>query len=262
MNVNGCFVSTASVAHQPGRPALAFVHGAGMDHTVWTPFARCFARHGLNVINPDLPGHGRSQGPPLTSIHDMAEWLLGLLDGLGQARASLVGHSMGSLVALDFAAHHPERTDALALLGTSAPMAVADKLLDAARANRHDAIDMANGWSHRGLLGGAENSGMWNLTAGARLLERARPGVFHADLSACNGFTGGLELAAAVTARTLVVIAGNDLMTAPVNAARVAAAISGARVERIADCGHSMMAEQPNRVLDALSSHILTGADG
>ncbi|MEM8661157.1 MAG: alpha/beta fold hydrolase [Pseudomonadota bacterium] len=44
------------------QASAVFLHGSGMDHTIWTPFVRHFARHGLNALAPDLPGHGRSQG--------------------------------------------------------------------------------------------------------------------------------------------------------------------------------------------------------
>lgn len=257
MYVEDTFVSTAGSEHEAGRPAIAFVHGAGMDHTVWTPLARYFARHGYNVVNPDLPAHGRSRGAALTGVHDMAEWLVSLLGRLEQVRVDLVGHSMGSLVALDVAANHPERIRKLALLGTSVTMPVAPKLLAAAQEDRPEAIAMANTWSHSGALGGAENPGMWNLGVGARLIERARAGVFHADLAACNDFSNGGELAAAISVPTLIVVGANDLMTAPISALRVAELVEDASVRTLPGCGHSMMAERPNEVLDALAAHLL-----
>ena len=231
--------------------AVVFVHGAAHDHTVWTMPARYFARHGLRVLAPDLPGHGRSEGPALETIEALADWLARLLDAVRVETAAIVGHSMGALVAQAFAARHPARVRALALLGTAVPMPVTERLLTAAKNNEHAATEMANGWSHsaRGRLGGNPNPGFWMLGVGARLIERAAPGVHHADLAACNAFHLSPE---SIRAPTLVIVGDADQMT-PARAGRdVAAKIPNARVITLAGCGHAMLSEQPNQVLDAL----------
>lgn len=250
------FIGTGSRAQPPGvadKEALLFVHGAGMDHTVWVMQTRYFARHGHRVLAPDLPGHGRSGGQPLTTIEAMAEWLADLLDVLAVERAALVGHSMGSLVAYVLAARHPDRVTRLVLLGTSLPMPVSDALLDAAAGEDHAAVEMANVWSHsaRGSLGGNPLPGMFVLIGGQRLLERCAPGAFHADLGACNGFDPEAVPVPAVPAT--VVVATEDRMT-PLAAGREAAARlgDGVRVRTLQGSGHSMMSERPNEVLDIL----------
>lgn len=250
---------TAYVGNGSGHPgadaeSVVFVHGAGMDHTVWALPARYFARQGLNVAAVDLPGHGRSEGPPFDRIDDMAAWLGEVLDALAISAAAVVGHSMGSLVAYRFASTTPDRCRALALLGTSAPMPVTDPLLSAAKDNHHAAIDMANTWSHStGTLGANANPGVWMLTVGERLLERSAPGVFHADLTACNTF-GGASTETSIQCPVLV-IAGNDDMMTPARAGLgVAQSFTKARVVRLDGCGHAMLNERPNEVLDALIS--------
>ena len=142
------FAATYGREPDPSLPTVLFVHGAAMDRTVWTLFGRYFTRHGHNAIAADLPGHGRSEGPPLASIPAMADWLAALLDAAGLDSAFLVGHSMGSLAVLDAAARHPERARGAVLVGTSAPMPVADALLDPARANEHLALDLVTLWGH------------------------------------------------------------------------------------------------------------------
>jgi pimeloyl-ACP methyl ester carboxylesterase len=236
--------------------AVLFVHGAGMDHTVWVMQTRFFARHGHAVLAPDLPGHGRSKGEPLASIEAMADWLLDLLDAVGTERASVVGHSMGSLAALALAARHGSRVERLVLFGTSLPMPVSDGLLAAAADDDHAAIDMANLWSHsdRGVLGGSPVPGMYVLRGGERLLERSAPGVFHADLAACNGFDP--EIASAVAALKVpvtIVVGSEDRMTPP-RAGRDLAGRLGeeATIRTLEGSGHSMMSECPNQVLDVL----------
>jgi pimeloyl-ACP methyl ester carboxylesterase len=254
------FVGTGSAAFSNEQPCVVFLHGAGMDHSVWVMPSRYFARHGFAVAAPDFPAHGRSAGEPLPSIVAMADWVASLLDALGVKRAAVVGHSMGSLVAQAFARFHPERCRALALLGTSAPMPVTERLLGAAEDNHHAAIDMANTWSHSRFaqIGGSEVPGMWMTVGGERLLERAADNVFFTDLNACNNFANGAELAAEVQCPSLVILGAQDMMTAPVNSYRVAEAIPDCRTVELDHCGHSMLSERPDAVLNALRSLILT----
>uniref|UniRef100_UPI0035B10921 alpha/beta fold hydrolase n=1 Tax=Zoogloea sp. TaxID=49181 RepID=UPI0035B10921 len=103
----GACCYTGGRAFDAARPTVVFIHGAGHDHSVWTLQSRYFASHGWNVLAPDLPGHGQSAGPQLTSIEALADWVLALLAELQIAGATLVGHSMGSLIALEAAARAP-----------------------------------------------------------------------------------------------------------------------------------------------------------
>ena len=135
-------------------------------------------------------------------------------------------------------------------------MPVTEMLLSAAEANDHDAIDMANTWSHSsfGQMGGNENPGINITMSGQRLFERSSDDVFFTDLNACNEFAVGEELATRVTAPTLLMIGNQDKMTAPVSAAQVATRIDDCRIVKLKPCGHFMLSEQPNAVLDALKT--------
>ena len=248
------FIDTGNGQHQPNQQSVVFIHGSGMDHTVWLMPGRHFARHGYNVVAVELPGHGRSHGPALTRIEDMADWVAAVITALNIESAALVGHSMGSLVALECAARNPSLARSLALLGTSTPMPVSDVLLDAAKTDDRKAMVMANTWSHSNpsLIGGHKSPGMTLYYGGLRLLQRTSEGVYFADLNACNTFESGLERAAAVTCPALVMIGDQDKMTGPRQAALVAAAIKSAEVVPLSPCGHSMLSEQPNAVLAAL----------
>jgi pimeloyl-ACP methyl ester carboxylesterase len=256
VEVNGLqsFVGTGSGKFSNRRPCVIFLHGAGMDHSVWVMPSRYFARHGFSVVAPDFPAHGRSAGEPLRSITAMADWLKSLLDALQVDQAAVVGHSMGSLVAMTFAKAHPERCRALALLGTSAPMPVTERLLSAAQDDDHAAIEMANTWSHspRGQIGANDNPGLWMLGVGSKLIERCAPGVFHADLTACNEFAPD-QLAGPISCPTLVIAGSADQMT-PQRAGAAVADATDARLLVLPGCGHSMLSECPNEVLDALDT--------
>ena len=247
------FAGTGTGGAGADAPTVVFVHGAGMDHTVWVLPSRYFARQGYRVLAVDLPGHGRSEGPALTSIEAMSDWLHAACTSLDVGTAAVVGHSMGSLVAYRFAVDHVERCRAIALLGTSVPMPVTPILLDAAADDDHAAIEMTNAWSHspRGTLGGNRNPGVWMLAVGERLIERAAPGVLHADLAACNAFEAG-AFSGRVRVPALVIAGDADRMTPARAGLDVARALPDARVVRLEGCGHAMLNERPNEVLDAL----------
>src|SRR5262245_16338583 len=102
--------------HDTALPLIVFVHGAGLDHTVWALLARWFAHRGFAVLAPDLPGHGRSAGEPLVSIGAMADWIAALIAAAGAGKATIIGHSMGALVALETAARHAEKVSAIGLI--------------------------------------------------------------------------------------------------------------------------------------------------
>ena len=87
------FCYTASHAFDPGKPTLVFVHGAGLEHSAFGLQSRYFGYHGRNVLALDLPGHGRSEGPPLSDIAGMADWVSTVLEVLRIPKAAVVGHS-------------------------------------------------------------------------------------------------------------------------------------------------------------------------
>jgi pimeloyl-ACP methyl ester carboxylesterase len=243
-------------------PTVVFVHGAANDHSVWALQSRYFAHHGNNVLAIDLPGHGRSDGAPLPSVESIADWIIGPLDAMDVERAALVGHSLGALAALDAAARHPPRVSRIALLGPSVPMPVADVLLDAARENDHAAYELIVGWSFSPghLLGGNRLPGVWMAGNALRLMERSRPGVLYTDLLACHRYRGGLDAASRVACPSLLLVAERDQMAPPANTAALIDTLAEPRVVAISECGHSMMAEAPDAVLDALREFLLPAA--
>lgn len=256
LTVNGSktFVATGGKPSDPALPLIVFLHGAGLDHTVWALLARWFAHRGCGVFAPDMPGHGRSGGAPLSSIASMADWTMALIDASGAGKAAIVGHSMGSLVALEIASRHPDRVTALGLIAAAAAMPVSSDLLNAAKADDHAAAEMVDIWGHgfRAGIGGSLAPGQWMLGGGMRLLESCAPGVLFADLSACNDYRDGLASAAKVKAPATLVLGERDMMT-PARAGReLAAALPNARAVTLKGAGHMLMSERPDEVLDAL----------
>ena len=239
-------------------PTVVFIHGAGGDHTVWALQTRWFAYHGRSVLALDLPGHGRSDGPALSSVAEAAAWLPRLLDAAGLEKAALIGHSMGALIALATAAAAPERVWSLCLVGAAYPMGVNPELLAAAKANDHLAIDLVNAWGHgrRAHLGGAAVPGLWMLGSGVRLQERAGPGVLYADMKACDAYKTGEADAGRIRCPATVIVGDRDLMTPVRNARALQQKIQGAELVVLPNCGHMTMAEAPDALLDALKEAV------
>ncbi len=265
LEVNGrrAYAYTGGRPFDPADPVLVFVHGAQHDHSVWILQTRYLAHHGFSVLALDLPGHGRSEGEPLKAVAQMADWVLAVLAAAGARRATLIGHSMGALIALDAAARAPTVVERIALLGSIFPMPVSDALLSAARDDEPRAFNMINRWSHwnTDVPPGCPAPGfsIWNQNL--RLMERQKPGVLLNDFSACNSYEDGFERADALLCPTLFVLGRRDLM-APSRGARplidrcATALAVRARpapvVVEIANCGHALMTEQPGAVLTAL----------
>jgi pimeloyl-ACP methyl ester carboxylesterase len=259
LTVNGhdAYAYTGGKPFDAALPCVVFIHGALHDHSGWTLLARWCAHHGHGVLAIDQPGHGRSEGPPLASVEALADWTLALLSAAGVQQATLVGHSMGSLIALEAAARSPERVARLVLLGTAYPMKVSDALLSTAREAPLQAIDMVNALSISTLASkpGYPSPGMWVHGANRALMRNTLAGgkglnLFEHDFRLCDAYSGGAAAMAKVQCPTTLIVGARDQMT-PTKATKELAAALKAKVLTV-PCGHNMMAEAPDAVLAGL----------
>jgi pimeloyl-ACP methyl ester carboxylesterase len=264
--VNGhtTYCYTGGKPFDAARPTVVFIHGVLNDHSVWILQTRYFAHHGFNVLAPDLPGHGRSAGTPPASVEDGAAFVLALLDAAGVKQAALVGHSFGSLIALQAAATAPARVSHLALVGTAFPMKVSPALLDASLNQPMKAIDMVNTFSHSMLAPPPSTlgPGTWLYGGSRALMKRVlasnpSANLFHIGFKACDSYTGGDEAMGRVACPTLFVLGRDDQMTPPRAARSLVARCANGRVVEVPG-GHQMMAEAPDDVLFALRDFIGT----
>ncbi len=248
------FAATGGKPFDPELPAVVFVHGAGMDHTVWALQTRWFAWHGHSVLAVDLPGHGRSEGPALETIPAIADWILRLVHVVGAGRVSLVGHSMGALAALAASARGGAEIAAVALLGVGEKMPVHPDLLAAARADDPAARDLIVSWGYgrSAHFGAARAPGLWMHGGGRTLLAHGPSGVLGIDLAACDAYQDAASDAERVRCPALFVVGARDQMTPPKAAAALARHIADASTVVIEDAGHMMMVEKPDETLDAL----------
>ena len=254
------YAYTGGKAWRDDGPCVVFIHGALNDHSVWTLLARWYAHHGYRVLAVDQPGHGRSEGPPLASVEALADWVLALLQAADVDRAHLVGHSMGSLIALEAAARAPERAAALVMVGTAYPMKVSDALLATARDDPDRAIAMVNAFSHSSLASKPSypGPGAWLRGGSSALMHRiqkdADGNLFEHDFRVCDAYAGGIEAAKRITCPAHLIVGTRDVMT-PAKATKELASVLHATVSRIVS-GHALMQEAPEAVLNAVRAAI------
>lgn len=259
-DVEGRSINTATggVDPDPSDPVALLIHGAGMDRTIWQLQTRFLAHRGVQTHAIDLPGHGRSDGPPLETIEEMGEFITRLVDVAGWSTVSLVGHSMGSFVALDAAARLGERAASMVLMGTAEAMPVHPQLLDDAAGDLPAAAALMAAWGHAkpAHVGLNPTPGMWMVGGARALVERSDPGVLAIDFAACAAYRGAAEAAATAVCPTTVIVGLGDKMT-PAKAGRALSAhLADVELVELADTGHSMMTEAPRAVRSAILSAV------
>jgi len=252
--------STGGVELSGDDPVVVLIHGAGMDATVWQLQTRYLACHGLRVVAVDLPAHGRSGGVAIDSVAEMAEWVVRFMNTAGFDRAHVVGHSMGTFVALELASRHADRVESITLCGTATGMPVHPELLDAAEHDLPRAAGLMAAWGHAkpAHVGHNPTPGLW-MTGGARaLVENGQPGVLTSDFRSCMAYDRAESAASVVTCPATVVIGLGDKMTPPKGGRAIAAALPSATVIELADTGHMMMTEHPTAVKRAILDTIVS----
>lgn len=259
IDVNGrkAYAYTGAKSFDPTLPCVVFIHGALHDHSVWTLLARWAAHHGRSVLAVDQPGHGRSDGPLLPDVEALADWTLALLDNVDVQEAALIGHSMGSLIALEAASRAPDRVNRLVMIGTAYPMKVSDALFATARENPLKAIDMVNAFSFSTIAAKPSypGPGMWLHGSNQVLMQRkqaldSRSNLFTHDFTVCDQYANGTNAAATVECPVTFILGSRDQMTSPKATRDIAVALK-ARVITLPG-GHSLMQEVPEEVLNAV----------
>ena len=262
VNGHSTYCYTGGKAPDAAKPTAIFIHGVVGDHSVWALQSRWFAHHGWNVLAVVLPGHCRSQGPPPASVQDAAAFVVALLDAAGLRRAALVGHSFGSLIALEVAAQVPARVTQLVLVGTAAPMKVSAALLEFSQHQPLQALHMINVFSRATLAAPPSGlgPGTWvygnSMALGRRVIAaNAAHNVFFQGFKACNDYAGGEAAMAKVECSVLFVLGELDQMTPPRAAQGLVRAARNAKL-KVLFCGHHHMSEAPEATLLALSDFL------
>jgi len=248
------FASTGGRPFDPSGKVLLFIHGAGQSHLTYILQTRFLANRGWQVLAPDMPGHGRSEGKLLTTVEEMAEWHCELLDAAGVADADVIGHSMGGLVAIEMAKRFPERVGSLSLIASALKMPVNDFLLDNADSTQDVAIDAMTEWSFAGAGRMHLNTmpGLSHFNYGARHMASNAVKALYTDLKACNGYGDGAASAAQVVCPCLCILGENDRMMPLKVSRQMVTALPNAREVVVPKAGHMLTTENPDDVTAAL----------
>lgn len=256
-------------------PALLLLHGLGCDHTTWLPVIDSLARR-YTVIAPDLLGHGGSDKPRADySVGGYANGMRDLLTVLGVDRVTVMGHSFGGGVAMQFAYQYPERTERLVLVGTGG---LGPEVTPAIRAittpGFHQVMGLLTlpGVRHAGvagmrLLASTNHPHLRDLDEVARIYDsfkdpHARAAVRHV-VRAVVDWKGQIvtmsDRAYLTEEMPMCVVWGADDLVIPVEHASNAATLApGARVEVIPNAGHFPHRDHPHRFVKVVHDFIRT----
>lgn len=270
LQVNGhsTYCYTGGKAFDAAKPTVVFIHGVINDHSVWILQSRYLAHHGWNVLALDLPGHCKSAGEAPASVEAAADFVAALLDAAGVKHAALVGHSWGSLIALEAAARLKERISHLVLVGIAFPMKVSAALLDTSLNQPMKALEMVNVFSRSTLAPppSALGPGTWvhgaSLALGRRVIaSNSQVNVFHRGFQACDRYTNGDTAISHISCPVLFLLGAQDQMTQP-RAAQLLIAkaqASGKTVQVVkVPVGHHQMTEAPEETLLAMRDFLQT----
>jgi pimeloyl-ACP methyl ester carboxylesterase len=262
--VNGAktYAYTGGKAFDAAQPTVVMIHGVLNDHSVWALQSRYLAHHGWNVLAVDLPGHCRSSGEAPSSTEEAADFIAALLDAAGVEKAALVGHSWGSLIALEAASKLKERVSHLVLVGTAFPMKVSPALLEASLNEPMKALKLVNVFSRSTLAPPPSTlgPGTWvygaSMALGRRVLASNREvNLFHRGFQACDRYANGEAAIAQITCPVLFLFGEQDQMTPPKAAqGLIKAARSTGKTVQITSVpvGHHQMSEAPEETLLAI----------
>lgn len=233
-------------------PPVVLIHGFTNSGLAWAPQLPALVHAGRSVVLPDLAGHGLSAAPPsAVGVTDLAADVIRLLDHLGLARVSLVGLSLGGMVAQAVAVAWPERVDALVVAASAArfdspaeqaAVAAWVRLLeqpDGARKRLSAAWPRLAGPEFRASESGlAFYEAWWRLqgsVSGSGLARVAR-GML--------GFNATADLAT-LDVPSLVLVGERDHLLPPPLSRRLAELLPGAQLQTVARAGHLVNLERP-----------------
>ncbi len=243
------------------KPVLVLGSSLGTSRSMWTP------QHALesdwSLLLYDHRGHGDSPAPPGPyTIDEMGADVLLLLDSLGMVSVSYCGLSLGGMIGLWLAAHHPSRVERLVVMCALARLEPASRYTERAAAVRtHGLEPIAAGVVSRWFTDGFARRHPSLL----RAYREALAGMDAEGYAASCDAIASCDLRSAVTginAPTLVIAGAEDPFVTPSSAATFGASLPWAAVSVIPDAAHLANVEQPEIVNRLIREHLSAGQGG
>lgn len=255
LQVNGIALN---VQQTGAGPAVVFIHGLSSSMELWAGLEQASLK-GHTLISYDLRGHGRSEKTPgAHTLRKHTADLAGLLETLGVEQASLVGHSLGAMIAVELAATQPERVRSLSLLSTTGAFP---------QETRNLLFELASAATFGGMEGIADP--LIELTfrdvfrdANPKVVDAIRRSILSSDASSIVAATRMVAKAdlrprlGSLECPTQVLVGLEDSLTPPDLSRQLSEAIKKAQLHVLPDCGHAAPVEQPALVTQLLADFV------
>ncbi|WP_211270932.1 4-carboxymuconolactone decarboxylase [Streptomyces yerevanensis] len=235
-------------------PVLVLGPSLGTTWHMWDRQVPELMKH-WRIFRFDLPGHGGAPAYPAGSVNDLADRLLGTLDGLGVQRFGYAGCALGGAVGTELALRHPERVASLALIAASPRFGTADEFRQRGVIVRTNGLDpiartSPERWFTTGFAAAQPAITEWAV----QMVRTTDPGCYIAACEALASFDVRPELGR-VGVPTLVLVGSDDQVTGPAEARTLVAGIPDARLAVVPGASHLVPVEQPAAVTDLLVRH-------
>ena len=222
------------------KPSILLMHGSGLSHIVWSLHEQFYVSQGFNVLSVDIPGHGNSEGPSLKSIEEISDWIRLLMRTLDILKITIIGHSQGSLVGIDFASRYPDLISKLVLVAGSYKMPVNQDLIDLAEAGDEKAILLMMKWGYEGSKAFIGGNPVKKIIKSSRdIIE-----VLAVDLNACNNYKNGEQSLEKINCSTLCIFGDLDKMVPVKAGTKMSERIKNSETKIISNCGHMIIFEK------------------
>ena len=216
------------------------MHGSGLSHIVWSLHEQFYVSQGFNVLSVDIPGHGNSEGPSLKSIEEISDWIRSLMRTLDILKITIIGHSQGSLVGIDFASRYPDLISKLVLVAGSYKMPVNQDLIDLAEAGDEKAILLMMKWGYEGSKAFIGGNPVKKIIKSSRdIIE-----ILAVDLNACNNYKNGEQSLEKINCSTLCILGDLDKMVPVKAGTKMSERIKNSETKIISNCGHMIIFEK------------------
>jgi len=226
-----------------GAP-IVFIHGAGGSTLSWV-FQKTYFEGSYTVFLVDLPGHGRSDGPPSASIGGYAEALKRTFEENAITSAFIAGHSMGGAVAMDFALRYPGLVKGIVLIGTGARLKVYPEILEGIVKDKEKTARMIIDTAFSPQFPERLKEKVFT-----EYMKNDAKTVFN-DFTACDGFNVMGQLSS-LSVPALVICGREDRFTPVKYSQYLAGSIPGAGLVLVEGAGHMVMIERPDEVNEAI----------
>ncbi len=234
------------------QPPVILLHGAGSNRLCWPSAIRRLPGH--KMIALDLPGHGRSEGVAPQSVAEYANAVVEFMMEMGIYKASFVGHSLGSAIALHLAVQHPDRIAQLGVISGGAALNIPANILTAF--SNPTTFKEGLNYLEQVLFGPSASDSLKKQVLDT--LQNMRQGVLYGDWLACASFDLH-DTVKQIKAPTWIIVGDHDQLTPPYQSRYLADKIKKSTLKLVPGAGHMLILEAPDAVSKGLADFLKQG---